>query len=269
MDTGRKNGRGNLPEWGLIAMAVALFLVTGYRSWHFLTTSLPDEYQIIAYAGLFGLDVGAIIWALLWMRASTSTAQDEIALGMFVVDVIGMLFTSITDALLYQQGVRVEMPQALKTAALYGVPTIVAANAVAGVLYHMASESTALRRKARRDEAELEAMRAAIRQERAYLDQLELLLMEKEKLAAQGLRARAIERGLAMADRAGTHVDDAAISIASRVQRTFSSHPTIGISQPAGITQPAVMVHGNGGGGGGLQRPHPGTGPVSEEPKNP
>ena len=234
----RKLSQGNLPEWGLGAMAVLLLVVTGYRSWHFLTTSLPHEYQIIAYAGLFGLDIGALIWAYAWMRAATNTKQDEIALVMFVVDVLGMLATSLADTLLYQQGVQVEMPEAFKIAALWGVPIIIASNAVAAVLYHMASESTALHRRMRRDQAELNALRAEIEREQAYLDQRELMLAQKEKLAAQRLRMVATERGLAQAEQRGSHVDEAAETIAERVRRAFLGHPQLAHSNNGHETRP-------------------------------
>ncbi|MDE3089638.1 MAG: hypothetical protein KGJ80_09705 [Chloroflexota bacterium] len=220
----RKKQTGGAP-WSLTAMTVGLFLITGWRTADFIYRSLPKEtfFVIVAAAGVLAFDAGAILWSMAWKNNASNDEQDRVAKVMFVLDVVGMLITSIADTQLYFSGA--ELPEEFKTAALWGIPAIIVINVVAGVVYDMTSDRVKLARDKRHAAAILDFEREQSEQEASVLDLREQNLIRAEKLAEQRLRLQATEQGLQKAENQGDHVRQAAENVASRVKEHFRTHP--------------------------------------------
>ncbi len=147
------HGGFNLGDLIVIVLDLVLLIYTGYRSWHFLSGSVADDFQILAIVGLWGLDIGMLAWSLVWMFGSTTRFQNWTSMSMFVIDLIGMFLTSIVDTLSY--GNDGALPPVMKSLAWYGIPVIIGLNVLAGFIYHMTSPSTRKRRAERTQDEEL------------------------------------------------------------------------------------------------------------------
>jgi len=137
----------------VIILDLVLFIYTGWRSYHFLTDSVPDGLQFLALVGLWGLDIGAVAWSLVWIFGSTEKYQDWVSMSFFVIDLVGVVITSLTDSLMSSS------PDGTMTGFLSGIaiiviPLIVVANVIAGFIYHMTSPQTKVRRSDRKAQAE-------------------------------------------------------------------------------------------------------------------
>lgn len=140
-------------DLAVLLLDAVLFIYTGWRSYHFLTDSVPDDMQIMALVGLWGLDIGMVIWSLVWMFGSTEKYQDWTAMAFFLIDLTGVILTSLTDSLSFSS------PDGSMTGMLQGIaapaiPLIVVANVVAGFIYHMTSPKTRAQRDNRKAAAE-------------------------------------------------------------------------------------------------------------------
>ncbi|GAB1470246.1 hypothetical protein MASR2M66_11230 [Chloroflexota bacterium] len=140
-------------DLAVIALDAVLFIYTAWRSYHFLTDSVPDGMQIMALVGLWGLDIGMVIWSLVWMFGSTEKYQDWTAMAFFLIDLAGVVLTSLTDSLSFSS------PDGSMTGMLQGIaapaiPLIVVANVIAGFIYHMTSPKTRAQRDSRKAAAE-------------------------------------------------------------------------------------------------------------------
>ena len=132
---------------------LVLLIYTGWRSFDFLSTTVPAGWQMLALVGLWGLDIGAIGSSLVWIFGSTEKYQDWTAMTFFVIDLFGVVLTSVTDSLMYgaKDGA---MTSTLTGVATVGIPLIIVGNVVAGFVYHMTSPKTKARREARKKDAE-------------------------------------------------------------------------------------------------------------------
>jgi len=140
-------------DLAVLILDTVLFIYTAWRSYHFLTDSVPDGMQIMALVGLWGLDIGMVIWSLVWMFGSTEKYQDWTAMAFFLIDLLGVVLTSLTDSLSFSS------PDGSMTATLQGIaapaiPLIVVANVIAGFVYHMTSPKTRAQRDNRKAAAE-------------------------------------------------------------------------------------------------------------------
>lgn len=201
----------------VLLLDLVLLVYTGYRSWHFLEGSMPPEYKVLALTGLWGLDVGAVAWSLVWIFGSTTRYQDWASMTMFVVDLIGMFLTSLVDSLTFTGG-DAAVPPLLQLAALYGVPVIVLGNVVVGFIYHMTGPATRRKRAERqmrealqreREQAEMELRRKRMQVVRSaeLLQEREALVRMEAQLAQQKIRLDGVEKGLAEALDDTGHVD--------------------------------------------------------------
>jgi hypothetical protein len=129
-----------------------LLIYTAWRSYDFLTTTVPAGWQFLALIGLWGLDIGAVGWSLVWIFGSTTKYQDWTAITFFVVDLSGVVLTSLTDSLMYSK--EGAMSDALSGIAMVIIPLVIVANVIAGFIYHMASPATKARRANRKADAE-------------------------------------------------------------------------------------------------------------------
>ena len=137
----------------VLLLDAVLLIYTAWRSYDFLTTTVPDGFQILALIGLWGLDIGAIAWSLVWIFGSTAKFQDWTAMSFWVIDLVGVFLTSITDSLMYgaKDGV---LTTTLMSIAMVAIPLVVFGNVLAGFIFHMTSPATKARRSARKALAE-------------------------------------------------------------------------------------------------------------------
>lgn len=150
------HGKFNATDLLIIVVTVILFGFTCFRTYRFLQATFagPDTsglFTLMSIIGLIGLDVATIVWAVTWMFGSTSKWQDIVAIVMFVISIVGMVLTSMTDTLRGENSV----PDVLRISAIYGVPAIIMVNVVAFICYHMISPQVSLRRKTRRMHADI------------------------------------------------------------------------------------------------------------------
>jgi hypothetical protein len=194
-------------DLAVLLLDAVLFIYTAWRSYHFLSGSVPDDMQIMALVGLWGLDIGMIIWSLVWIFGSTEKYQDWIAMSFFLIDMTGVVLTSLTDSLSFSN------PNNAMTAMLQGIaapaiPLIVVANVVAGFIYHMTSPSTRARRDARRAAAEYRRKMDEIEKEQRDLAYAEGLLMAKQETLDKATilaEIRVTQAALEQATRAKLH----------------------------------------------------------------
>lgn len=151
------HGGINLGDVVVLIMSSVLLIYTGYRSWHFLSLSIPADFQILAMVGLWGIDIAMVFWAVTWIFGSSSPAQDGVSMTMWVIDVIAMILTSVIDTIMYADGSTI--PEIVKTIAWYGVPLIIVGNATMAVIYHFTSPATKYRRQQRKLDARMEEAR--------------------------------------------------------------------------------------------------------------
>jgi hypothetical protein len=146
---------GNLTFGDLVVLLLDLVLLvyTGWRSYDFLTTTVPSGWEALALVGLWGLDIGAVAWSLVWIFGSTGKFQNWTSMAFFVIDLVGVMLTSLTDSLMYSQGEAV-MKATLSGITTIAIPLVMFGNIVAGFVYHMTSPETRARRKARQAEYE-------------------------------------------------------------------------------------------------------------------
>lgn len=190
------HGKFNGTDLMIVVITLILFGFTCFRSFRFLQATFSGEdttgmFTIMSIVGLVGLDIATIAWALVWMFGSTTKWQDVVAMVMFVVSIIGMVLTSMTDTLRGEGSV----PEVLLIAAFYGVPAIILANVVAAILYHMISPQVTLGRKERRLKADMletqrlgklaqtdTAMKLTLAEEQSRQNEQ---LIERQKILAQ------------------------------------------------------------------------------------
>lgn len=152
---GMQTDHGGLDFGDLVVLILdaVLFIYTAWRSYHFMTDSVPDGLQFLALIGLWGLDIGAVAWSLVWIFGSTEKYQDWVSMSFFVIDLVGVVLTSLTDSLM-SSSPNGAMTGFLNGIAIIVIPLIVVANVVAGFIYHMTSPQTKARRADRKAQAE-------------------------------------------------------------------------------------------------------------------
>ena len=119
-------------------LGVALLIYSASRSISFISNTLPDDRQILAWFGLAALDGGMIAWALVYIYNAYGW-QRPIALIMAVAD-MGGAFVMFTMDTLYQMGkndmIKALTQDELRTAAL-ALSFVIAANIAATLAYHL------------------------------------------------------------------------------------------------------------------------------------
>ena len=165
----------------IVLMLDAVLLVyTAWRSFDFLTTTVPDGFQILALIGLWGLDIGAVAWSLVWIFGSSARYQDWVSMAFFLIDLTGVFLTSITDSLMYgsKDGAMTAVLIGITTVA---VPVVVFANVAAGFIYHMTSPETKSRRSDRKAKAEHSEKMSDIRKMERDLVYAESYLLARQE----------------------------------------------------------------------------------------
>lgn len=170
----------------VLLLDAVLLIYTAWRSYDFLSTTVPSGFEILGLIGLWGLDIGAIAWSLVWIFGSSTKYQDWTSMSFFIIDLVGVILTSITDSLMYgaQDGA---MTLVLSGIATVAIPLVVVSNVVAGFIYHMTSPAT----KARRDERKADVAHKAKMSEIVVMER-DLLYAESYLLAKQDTLDKAV-----------------------------------------------------------------------------
>ncbi len=170
----------------VLLLDAVLLIYTAWRSYDFLTTTVPTGFEILALVGLWGLDIGAIAWSLVWIFGSSTKYQDWTSMTFFIIDLAGVILTSITDSLMYgaKDGA---MTGVLSGVATVAIPLVVVSNVVAGFIYHMTSPET----KARRGERKADALHREKMSEITAMER-DLLYAESYLLAKQDTLDKAV-----------------------------------------------------------------------------
>jgi hypothetical protein len=166
----------------VLLLDAVLLVYTAWRSFDFLTTTVPDGFQVLALIGLWGLDIGAVAWSLVWIFGSSARYQDWVSMAFFLIDLVGVFLTSVTDSLMYgsKDGAMTAVLMGIATVA---IPMVVFANVAAGFIYHMTSPETKSRRSDRKAKAEhVEKMSDIRKMERDLVYAESYLLARQETL---------------------------------------------------------------------------------------
>lgn len=166
----------------VLLLDAVLLIYTAWRSYDFLSTTVPSGFEILGLVGLWGLDIGAIAWSLVWIFGSSTKYQDWTSMAFFIIDLTGVILTSITDSLMYgaKEGAMTGVLSGISTVA---IPLIVVSNVVAGFIYHMTSPRTkAMREKRAADAAHKEKMSEIAAMERDLVYAESYLLAKQDTL---------------------------------------------------------------------------------------
>lgn len=182
--TGIQTDHGGIDIGDLIVILLdaVLLIYTAWRSYDFLSTTVPTGFEILGLIGLWGLDIGAVGWSLVWIFGSSSKYQDWTSMALFLIDLVGVILTSITDSLMYgaENSAMTEMLTGITSVA---IPLVIVGNVVAGFIYHMTSPATKARRETRKaDEAHRDKMSEITAMERDLLYAESYLLAKQDTL---------------------------------------------------------------------------------------
>lgn len=136
----------------VLVLDAVLMIYTAWRSYDFLTTTVPSGYEILGLVGLWGLDIGAVAWSMVWIFGSSTKYQDWTSMSFFILDLTGVILTSITDSLLYGAADN-SLTAVLANISTFAIPLVVVFNVIAGFIYHMTSPETNARRSERKADA--------------------------------------------------------------------------------------------------------------------
>lgn len=212
-DINTDHGGMTLGDVIVLILDAVLLIYTGWRSYDFLTTSVPAGYELLALVGLWGLDIGAVAWSLVWIFGSSTKYQDWTSMFFFVFDLMGVILTSLTDSLMYGQhdGALAKM---MGNIAVVIVPLIVVANAVAGFIYHLTSPQTKERRALRRAENEHREKMAEVAKLERDLQYAESYILARQEMLDKSVALAQVkmlqdqterEMRLALRDQTGIH----------------------------------------------------------------
>lgn len=86
--TGVQTDHGGIDIGDLIVLLLdaVLLIYTAWRSYDFLSTTVPSGFEILGLIGLWGLDIGAIAWSLVWIFGSSTKYQDWTSMSFFIID---------------------------------------------------------------------------------------------------------------------------------------------------------------------------------------
>ena len=214
----------NLGDWLLMGFTIVLAVFTAFRSFDFITKTLPEGWELIGYVGLFVLDGGFLFWAYLIATVAITPKQAFLAWAMWVVDGLGLAAVVLADTFLYTSpGASAEaMATMVATIAAWAFPMLAILNAAAAILFKLDDPKLQLRRAVRSQKARLmyqkhlgelqaamERLQAAIASEiirfRSEMADLKKALAEK-KMELDALERELKKRELAAIAGANGHV---------------------------------------------------------------
>lgn len=204
---------------------IALLLVTCYFTVTYLFRAINN--WIVAAAGVFAFDVGALIWSDLHDHDASNRTQLELSDWMFKLDAAGMFLTTIASLVPHES-----MPPIIYELTNWIVPIVFFVNVIAGILYKRYSDKTKLEMTERdakaelnyqeaRSTQELEQRKALVAAEKKRLEHEQEVLAQEQQNILLGMQLDAARRGGKIAQGRGTHVDEAADDFGKRVVGDF------------------------------------------------
>lgn len=132
-------------------LAAVLLVYSATRSLDFISLTLPEDRQVLAYFGLAALDGGLVAWILSYLYGSKGW-QRAISFLMVLVDLVGAIAMFTLDTL-YNTGkagmTEALTPSEMQTAVL-ALSGVIALNIAAAVAHHL-TEPEKLREQAEED----------------------------------------------------------------------------------------------------------------------
>jgi hypothetical protein len=132
-------------------LAAVLLVYSATRSLDFISLTLPEDRQVLAYFGLAALDGGLIAWILSYLYGSKGW-QRAISFLMVLVDLVGAIAMFTLDTL-YNTGkagmTEALTPSEMQTAVL-ALSGVIALNIAAAVAHHL-TDPEKLREQAEED----------------------------------------------------------------------------------------------------------------------
>ncbi len=232
----------NLGDVLLIGFTIVLALFTGFRSYDFISKTLPAGWELVAYTGLAVLDGGFIIWALAIALSATSAVQVAISWTMWLLDGLGLALVVVADTFFYTHaGAGTQaLADTVSTLAAWAFPLMAILNAAAAILYKQFAPSVILSRRKRQKMAEVQHL-AALGQLQAEYERLQAAVASD--LTDQ--RARLAELRKAVVKKKA-ELDE----IMRQTQMQALSAPTVFARQKSGASAatdaPAMAVANNG-----------------------
>lgn len=125
---------------GLIVtlLGVALLVYSATRSLDFISMTLPQDRQILAYFGLAALDGGLVAWLLSFLYGARGW-QRAIALLMVIVDTLGAIAMFTLDTLFNtgQAGMTTALSADTLQVAILALSAVIALNIAATIANHI------------------------------------------------------------------------------------------------------------------------------------
>lgn len=175
----------NLGDWLVMGFTIVLAVFTAFRSYDFITKSLPPGWELVGYVGLFVLDGGFLFWAYAIATTATTSKQVFLAWTMWVLDALGLAAMVLADTFLYTSpGTSAEaLAGMVGTIAVWAFPMLAIINAAAAILFKLDDPKVRLQRALRVKKAQL-FYQKQMGELQAALDRL------KAAVASELIRAR-------------------------------------------------------------------------------
>lgn len=120
-------------------LGIALLIYSATRSLDFISLTLPEDRQVLAWFGLAALDGGLIAWLLAYLYGSSGAWQRGISILMVLVDFIGAVAMFTLDTLYNtgKSGMTVAMSEGEVQTAVLALSIVIALNIAATVAHHL------------------------------------------------------------------------------------------------------------------------------------
>ena len=242
------HGTMDIGDLIVLVFGVVLLIYTGWRSFNLLSQSVPEDWKIIAFVGLWGLDFGMIGWSLVWMFGSSAKYQDWLSGAFIAIDTIGVILTSLTDSLMYGDSGGA-MYATLEPVAMVLIPMVIISNAVATVIYHLTSPKVRMKRQNRKRAERLRLQQEKLQKDRDDLSYAQSALLQRQEtmgiqqaLAQLKLILDANERATNRVLTSGAHVDQAAREMGLAGGQQAFAFNAAGSGQSADNTQIQALL---------------------------
>jgi hypothetical protein len=140
-------------KWALRIYSFILLAYTGWRTYDFISSTLPknDISFWLSIAFLFSSEAGLLLWHEMNLAHVSTETQEQIAKWMTWVDFVASLAAGVADMILRQTFIEgFSMPPILGQFLIYGLPAIMALNVAAVLQYQANDADTQMEREKRK-----------------------------------------------------------------------------------------------------------------------
>lgn len=164
-------------KWAIRAYAFGLLIYTGWRTFDFMMSQLPqsDLSFYLALAFLLCTEIGLVLWHEAHLTHVTTDNQNRLTAIMTWLDFAGSLMAGIADMIIHQTMLDgYVVPREFALMLMYGLPLIFGLNVAAAILYEQWDAETLEEKaeKALRFEAHRQAIKD-LKKERSGFAELE------------------------------------------------------------------------------------------------